>query len=443
MTDTQAPSQPDPIHALQVTTALQAALYGIAPLGMWQRLSAEVVEPKTRKAGLNAYAHVASLATPSHALFRAPNNDTLYSTAWLDVRREPAILTMPDTHGRYYTAQLLDLFSDTLTNIGPRLYGTQAGLFAVVGPGWSGDLPSTVTHIVRSETPFVLILLRILVDGPEDVPAVVALQQQFRIASLSRFEQGLQGVDPAADQDAPRFEAPDAQAWFARLDDFTRMVLVRDGEASVMAQFAAIGIGPGAATQQFPADDATLTRAHADGFKVAQAAGPTAGDMENGWRVMRRGIGVYGFDYVQRAVVWVGGPLANVIEESLYPSTVLDAKGDTLTGENNRYVVHFAPGQTPPVDFFWSLTIYKLSDGMLVENPLNRYSLGDRTKGVRYGSDGSLSVYIQHDSPGGDEVANWLPAPEEPFYLTLRLYGPREAAIAGQWRPPAVVRREK
>ncbi len=441
MSNPQAPSQPDPIHEFQYATALQAAIYGIAPLGMWQRLSAEVAEPATRKAGLNAYAHVTGLATPTRALFRAPNNDTLYSTAWLDVRHEPAILTAPDTHGRYYTAQLMDMFSDTLTNIGPRLYGTGAGVFAVVGPGWSGDLPSQVTHVIHSETPFVLILLRILVDGPDDVPAVVALQQQFRIASLSCFRQGADGIDPAAHDDAPLFEAPDARAWFARLDDFLRMTPVRDGEASAMAQFAAIGIGPGVATQQFPADDAMLARAHVDAVKVAQAVGPTAGDLENGWRVMRRGIGAYGFDYVQRASVWVGGPLANVVEESLYPSTILDSHGDMLTGKGKRYVVHFAPGQTPPVAFFWSLTIYKLSDGMLVENPINRYSVGDRTKGLIYGADGSLSIYVQQDAPGEDERANWLPAPDEPFYLTLRLYGPKEAAIKGEWQPPAVIPR--
>ncbi|MFN8475377.1 MAG: DUF1254 domain-containing protein [Anaerolineae bacterium] len=441
MTDTQTTTQPNLFEDFQYATALQAAIYGIAPLGMWQRLSAEVVEPKTRKAALNAYAHVTSLATPTHALFRAPNNDTLYSTAWLDVRREPALLTVPDTHGRYYTVQLMDMFSDTLTNIGPRLFGTQAGVFAVVGPGWNGELPPSVSHVIRSETPFVLILLRILVDGPEDVPAVVALQQQFHIASLPRFEQGLDGDEPGVEGDAPPFEAPDAKAWFARLDDFLRMTPVRDGEAAVMAEFAAIGIGPGTATQQFPADDDTLTRAHVDGVKVAQAVGPTAGDLENGWRVMRRGIGTYGFDYIQRSAVWVGGPLANIIEESLYPSTILDSHGDMLTGKGKRYVVHFAPGQTPPVAFFWSLTIYKLSDGMLVENPINRYSIGDRTKGVRYGADGSLSIYVQQYAPSEDEMANWLPAPDEPFYLTLRLYGPKETAIKGEWQPPAVVPR--
>lgn len=441
MTDTSTPTQADPLHAFQYATALQAAIYGIAPLGMWQRLSQEVAEPATRKAGLNAYAHVTHLATPTHALFRAPNNDTLYSTAWLDLRREPAILSMPDTHGRYYTAQLFDLFSDTLTNIGPRLFGTQADVFAVVGPGWQGDLPSSVKHVIRSETPFALILLRILVDGPKDVPTVVALQQQFRIASLARFVQDLDGADPATALDAPLFEAPDARAWFARLNDFMRMAPVREGEAALMAQFAAIGIGPGAATQQFPAGEDTLARAYADAVKVAQAVGPTAGDLENGWRVMRRGIGTYGFDYVQRAGVWVGGPLANVVEESLYPSTILDASGAMLTGRGKRYVVHFAAGQTPPVAFFWSLTIYKLSDGMLIANPINRYSIGDRTEGVQYGPDGALSIYVQHDAPSDDEKANWLPAPEEPFYLTIRLYGPREAAITGRWQPPAVVPR--
>ena len=211
--------------ALVQSTAFQAAIYGYPLLGMYRRMSEEVLDPATRKAPLDAYFHWTELATPDASPFPARNNDTLYSTAWLDLRREPAILTMPDTKGRYYTAHIMDMTTETIANIGQRLNGTEEGSFAVVGPGWHGDLPPGIKGVVHCETAFAYVLLRVLVDGPEDVANVTALQKQYSIASLSNYLTGKRG---ASETDAfPPYRASTAAERVAMLNTIIRASPVR------------------------------------------------------------------------------------------------------------------------------------------------------------------------------------------------------------------------
>ena len=425
---------------LAYATALQAAIYGYALEGMQQRLSAEIIDPATRKTGFNEYLHFTALSTPEVAPFRAPNNDTFYSTAWLDLRQEPVILQMPATEGRYYTAHLMDFYTETIANIGQRVYGTEPGLFAIVGPGWKGKLPDpdNIKAIIRCDTVFALVLLRVLVDGPEDVPAVVSLQKNFRITSLSRFLAGQTGADPNSLAGLRPYAAKTAQERFKVLDEILKLHPVRSGEEALMSQFATIGIGPASVAQRLRTDEQLLARAQADALKIIQEAGVKSGKMINGWIVKLAGIGRYGFDYLERSSVWDGGPLANVPEESIYASAVADSSGAMLTGKENNYRLHFAKGQIPPVNAFWSLTIYKRRDGYLVKNPINRYSIGNRTRGVKPDADGSLTILIQHESPGKEKESNWLPAPDEPFYMVLRIYGPKPEAVNGQWLPSPI-----
>jgi hypothetical protein len=433
---TPASSQQD----LAYVTAFQAYIYGFAPDGMMQRLSNEIINPATRKSGFNEYFHFTQLSTPEIAPFRAPNNDTLYSTAWIDLRKEPAILIMPDTNDRFYTAQIMDLYSNTIANVGKRLYSTEPGLFAIVGPGWKGQLPPNIKAVIRSDTIYACILLRILVDGPTDVSNVVDLQKQFKIASLSRFLKGETGTDPNTLKGLQPYRGNTPEERLQALNQILLMNPVIPGEQAVLDQFAHINIGPGKASERVSPDNATLVRANTDAKKLIQAAGLKLGDVVNGWRIIRQVIGTYGFDYLQRAAVWEGGPLANLPEESLYPSAVTDSQGKPLDGKGNRYVIYFKLDQIPPVNAFWSLTMYKMSDGMLVKNPINRYSIGNRTKGLKFGPDGSLTIYVQHNSPGKDKELNWLPAPDALFYMSLRLYGPQPEVIAGKWSPPPVER---
>lgn len=424
--------------ALAHATAFQATIFGYPLLGMYQRLTEETLTPQTRKAPFNAWFHYTALATPEISPFPAPNNDTLYSTAWLDLRKEPAILSMPDTGGRFYVAQVLDMTTETIANIGQRLNGTGAGDFAIVGTDWNGELPASVKQVVRSDTSIAYVLLRILVDGPGDVAAVNALQTKFTIASLSRYVAGQTGAG-AADP-VPPYKADNAAQRFEMLDRVIRMNPVRPRDAGMVASFAPIGVGPFPPALRLAPSAETLASAEKEARLSIASVGARTGRFVNGWRVAPAAIGRYDVDYLQRASVWDGGPLANVVEESFYPTALLDQNNRPLDGATGRYVLRFPPGSLPPVKAFWSLTMYKLGDKFLTANPIQRYSVGNRTPGLAKGADGSLTIPIQADAPQGADAANWLPAPREPFYMVLRLYGPEKAALDGAWKPPVVER---
>ncbi len=427
--------------ALAYATAFQATIYGYPLIGMYKRLTDEVLTPATRLAPLGSYFHYRSLATPEVSPFPAPNNDTLYSTAWLDLGTEPAILSMPDTHGRYYTAHILDMATETLTNVGQRLDGTAAGRFAVVGPGWSGALPPDIKRVIRSETRFAYVLLRLLVDGPADVPAVNALQDRFTIASLSRHIAGRAGSDDG-EPIAP-FVAASAAERLRMLDRVIRMSPVPERDRGIVGSFSVLDVGPTPPSLRIALDPPSLDRAEKDARALIASVGPRSGAFVNGWRKPAAAIGAYGVDYLQRASVWDGGPLANTADESFYPAALLDSRNRPLDGATGRYTLRFPAGQLPPVDAFWSITMYKLDDKNLVANAIGRYSIGNRTRGLAVAPDGSLTIAIQPERPADPALAaNWLPAPRQPFYLVLRLYGPRPDAISGAWTPPPLERQE-
>lgn len=435
----EIPVQQKSLQPLAYSTAVQAFLYAHAPIGMYQRFSDEVLNPETRKFGVDVFHHFSELSTPEKAPFRAPNNDTLYSTAWLDVRTEPVILAAPDTAGRYWTAQVMDFDSNTLTNFGARLDSTKASEFAVVGPSWQGELPQGVSRSVKCPTGFALVLLRVLVDGPDDVAAASKLQSQFTLASLSKHAVGGTGPSSDAIDGVPILRANSSSDRLAALDFLLNLNPTRVGEESILTQFALIGVGSKKSPLSTKPSEAVLARAEADALKAIEAAGPRIGKFANGWLVMSENIGAYGFDYLQRSSIWAGGPLANFPEESLYPSAITDVDGIPLDGSTGRYKLHFPAGQLPPVEFFWSLTMYDRNTGMLVKNSMNRYSLGNRTRGMEFERDGALSIYIQHESPGKDKESNWLPAPSGPFYLSMRLYGPKISALNGEWKVPPLL----
>lgn len=423
------------LRSYEELVATQAYLYGMPLVGMYELLHAQVLDAPTRTAGFNEFAHTTQLASAATNFIPAPNNDTVYSRAWLDLRGGPVLIDVPDTGDRYYTIQVLDLFSETLDNIGTRRYGNRAGTFAFVGPHETGALPDGV-QVVRSRTPFALAFMRILVNGEADLPAVVALQQRYTVrassADAAAVAQG-QDVLPTCDTDT-------ASGFFATMRQLLALLPSPAGEAAVLAGFERIGAAPGGTDQPEAVPVEVLEAGRARGDRIVEAAGRGFGASVNFWRIARTGVGTYGYDYLQRAVVWSKGALANVPEESLYPSALQDGDGQPLDGGAHRYRLHFPAGQLPPAEQFWSLTMYIYRNGFLVENPIDRYSIGDRTPNLAYGEDGSLTLYLQHDRPAPDEAPNWLPAPAEPFYVTLRLYGPTAAATTGAWAPPPIER---
>lgn len=411
--------------------AFQSEIFGYPLLGMYQRLSDEVLNPETRKASFNQYFHYRALATPTVSPFPAPNNDTLYSTAWLDLRHGPVILSMPDTKGRYYTAHIMDLTTETIANFGQRLNGTKAARFAVVGPGWKGALPRGIKDFVRSETVFASVLLRILVDGPSDVSAVNALQDQFGIEATRQADTKMS---------LSLFTTGDGQKRLDQLRDVISLSPIAEKDRGMVLSFAPLGITKLPDTFSVVRPDALISAAQRDARQLIASVGPKTGKIFDGWRYPPVAIGRYGADYLQRSSVWDGGPLANVTEEAFYPAALLDSSNRMLDGQIGTYKITFFPDKLPPAKAFWSLTMYRLDDKNLVENPIQRYSIGNRTKGLRYNSDGSLSIFIQADEPDPINKTNWLPAPRQPFYMVLRLYGPNEWALSGQWKAPPVER---
>lgn len=392
-------------------------VYGDPIVGMYALLYEQCLSPQSETA-LNQFVHTSNLSTPETTFVPAPNNDTTYSRAWLDLRSGPVLMETPDTDDRFYSIQFLDLFSDTLCNVGRRTTGTKPMRFAVVGPQGKGDAPADA-HVIQSQTNFVLAFLRVLVGGPEQLGEVKRIQTEIRIQPAN---------SPLGGEGLPVCSMDNGRAFFETLQKVLALTPIRADEKGYLEKLEEV--------LKLPDEVLDAGREHA--LKLVDRGGEQFGEEVNFWRIARKGIGTYGKDYFQRSVVWFKGALANMPEESLYPSTFQDENGDYLDGTNDYRLV-FSPDRLPPVSQFWSLTMYRFADGFLCANPIDRYSIGDRTEGLAYGEDGSLTIVIRHQKPATpEEFANWLPSPTERFYMTLRLYGPSKEVVEGKWTPPAV-----
>jgi hypothetical protein len=319
--------------------------------------------------------------------------------------------------------------------------GIGEGNYAIVGPDWNGSLPDRVKAI-KSPTNTVWIIGRILVNGPTDVSNVTALQDQLTLTPLSQFEKpsGTGGTQarPYSDKLQPSGNAREDVKFFEELRVALKNNPPSKGEEALMATFNRIGLGRNEtpyAGNMDPAVVEGLVQAIPVGKQiVTDALMNMKGSDNNGW-TYRTDIGAYSYDYLTRAAVAEGGLGANLPEEAVYPKAQADSDGKPLNGAD-KYVIHFTAGKMPPVDAFWSLTLYNASTFMLVANPIDRYAIGDRTQGLKYNADGSLDIYIQHDAPL--ERSNWLPAPEGDFYLILRIYQPKPQVLNGTYQIPPV-----
>ncbi|KAA1193949.1 DUF1254 domain-containing protein [Pseudohalioglobus sediminis] len=370
---------------------------------------------------------------------RAPNNDTLYYSGWFDISEEPLIIHTPDTQGRYYTIAVTNLYSE-VEHIGRRTTGTKQQYFGLTGPNWKGRLPDDVTRIsVESEQGW--LLGRMLVEGPEDYEAAMALVNDIWLASLSEFTPGQRPAMP------PKIKAPATDVinnleFFSTFHAQLEKLPPRPDEAALMAQFEAIGLSRSQSFDPTTLSEAArrgLERAVVAGKKLVEAATQRTIPDYNGWMISKK-IGRYGFDYMHRASVARGG-YGNLPEESLYPAMLFDADGELLEG-GQVYQLHFAADEMPPVNGFWSLSAYRLTDQQLEENEFQRYSIGDRTKGLRYNTDGSLTLTLQHEKPD-DTEANWLPVPAGNYLLVMRLYEPAAAVLEDEYLLPRLQRIEQ
>lgn len=396
---------------------------------------------------MNAFHHLREYPSAEFREVVRPNFDTLYSIAWIDVSREPQIISAPDTQGRYYLLPIIDMWSNVIAAPGKRTTGTDAASWAIVPKGWSGRLPTNVGRI-EATTPHLWVIGRTQTNGPADYAAVHAIQDQYKVVPLSRWGRSVQPpqhtVDPSIDMKTPplvQINTMPADRYFALAADLMTLHPPAPTDWSIVARLERIGIVPGKPfnlADQPPHVQAALTRAVPAGLEGIKQRIPTLARISNGWQMNTETMGSYGIAYLKRACIALAGLGANQPEDAIYPFNVADADGNPLKGES-RYEFHFPKDQLPPVDAFWSLTMYD-ADGFQVANPINRFAIGDRDP-LTYNPDGSLTIYIQHDNPGPDKQPNWLPSPPSgTLGVTLRLYAPRPEIINGRWNPPPIRR---
>jgi len=407
----------------------------------WDWVTQPPATELTPHSAVNHFWHARILFDDSDHENRAPNNDTLYSAAWVDLSTEPVILSHPEMGSRYFTFELVAITSDNYGYVGRRATGSQAGDFALVGPGWSGDLPQGVRRTATAPSPWILVLGRTLVDGEKDLPAVRDLQDQYRLTPLSLFGKEGAAVPERRDVLEPVDPADPLTTWKTLNAMLAENPPPKEHEL-LTKQFAAIGVGGGldVDAQPEPVKQGLIAAASAGLPMLEQQF--ESGDwarLINGWRYPPPEMGHFGDDFVKRAAEQaMFGVAANDLEEAMYLVAFDDAEGAKLSA--GSYEIRFAPGEQPPVDAFWSLTAYN-EDRNLIGNPINRYSIGDRSPGLVTDSDGSLTLSFQPDSPGLDREANWLPIPREGgWFCMLRMYLPRADVIDAKWQCPPIRR---
>ena len=441
----QTPSASNDWEELRAyTLGVQAYIYSYPyvylPELRYQWVTKPVDPENVPYAPLNHFWHSNKLITPEYQNGGTPNNDTLYSEAWVDISKEPVILSVPDMGTRYYAIEMGGMDSDNFDYVGQRTTGTKAGNYAIVGPGWKGQLPKGVKLLQPSPTPFALFLARTFVSGSDDVPVALKLMAQYKITPLSLWGK----PDAKAPEDrkvlAPFDRKSDPLADWKTINATMAENPPPAKHQILLTQFAQIGVGPGIDVDKL--DDPTkrgLARAAVDGRKLLENS-ITAGagtKRVNGWKYPPPDMGRAGQheDFLLRGglqCMW--GIITHDVAEAVYLNSDTDSDGQPLSGAT-RYSLTFPPGGLPKVKSFWSLTIYDANHN-LIANPLNRYSIGDRTKGLKQNPDGSITLYVQNESPGADKESNWLPAPKGGFNLTLRAYSPGQEIIEQSWIPP-------
>jgi hypothetical protein len=371
--------------------------------------------------------------------------DTLFATAWADLGKEPLVLSVPDTNGRYYVIALLDMWTNVFGSIGKRTTGTGAANFLIAGPGWQGTPPADVKQTFRSPTRFVWVNGQMQADGPRDYAAVNALQKQYKLTPLSTWGQPYTPpaevpVAAGADNKTPPLEQVqkmDAGAYFGLLARLMKDNPPARADGPMVEKLKALGIEPGKDfdMSKLDPDTAEGLRRAMGGFEVLQK-GVKELKTENGWIVMPKDMGNYGIDYDTRAGIALVGLGAIEPRDVVYPTAFIDGDGKPLDGAN-RYLLHFDKGQTSPTNATWSVSMYD-PQGFYVPNAINRYNLA-RWMPLKYNADGSLDLYIQASSPGADKEDNWLPAPPSgPFNLTVRDYWPKETVLDGTYKLPPI-----
>lgn len=447
---TPGPVRPDWRAEYAYTAGVQAFVYGFPYISYAQLRHAWVTNKRDPEvvpyAAVNHFWHAQRLLDASYRDGGSPSTDTLYSLAWVDLGEEPVILSHPDMGERYFTFQLAGFTSDNFDYIGQRTTGTAAGDFALVGPGWEGDLPDGVRRVEQSTTPWVLILGRTAVDGADDLPAARALQGQYRLTPLTLWGTPGAAVPDRRDVYAPAPASDPLSPW-KTLNAMLAENPPPRHHFLVLNQLRDIGIAAGLDVEDQPAVvKEALARAATAGMALLQqqfVSGDWATTV-NGWRYPPPEEGRFGDDFLKRAAdQCLAGIAANDPAEAVYLLNFQDGVGAPFSPQG-RYAVRFSADQLPPVDAFWSLAAYTAADLNLIPNEANRYSIGDHSKQLPRDTDGGLTLHLQPAAPGGAADDNWLPtSATQPWFLILRLYRPGPPVIDGTWRCPPVTRTDQ
>jgi hypothetical protein len=401
------------------------------------------------KTAWNELWNSARLYTPADTAIQTPNADTLYSFIGADLRSEPLVLTVPAMEReRYFSVQLIDYYTFNFDYIGTRTTGNGGGSFLLAGPSWKGETPKGVAKVLRSETELVFVGYRTQLFSPSDIDNVKKVQAGYKVQSLSAFlGQPTPKAEPAIDFIRPL--TPEQQKTSVDLFNILNFVLqfcpTVPSETGLMERFSKIGVGGGRtfdASKLSPELKTAIEQGMADAWadlaslqKRIDAGEITSGDLFGTREYLKN-------NYLYRMAAAVLGIYGNSKQEAMYPVYAIDAEGKKLDG-TNRYTVRFAPGQLPPVNAFWSMTMYELPASLLVANPLNRYLINSpMLPNLKLDADGGLTLLIQNESPGADKEANWLPAPKGPFIMFMRLYWPKPEALEGKWTAPPLKRAE-
>lgn len=446
------PSEPvDSISGLTeaeiIKRAREAYIYGypLVMMEMTRRVMTNFERPTGMGAPVNQISRKETFPDEKFTAVVKPNCDTYYALAWLDLSHEPLVLEIPDTRGRYFLLPILDAWSNVIASPGKRTTGTQAQTFLISGPGWNGKVPGRMKQI-HSPTNISWMAGRTQVNSKEDGATVVAeIQNGYRLTPLSsygrRYDPPAGKADSGISMNAPVKQVNDmpVDVYFNLLNQLMISNPPSPADSAMLRRIAILGVAP---RDRF--DKSKFSPAVQDSIRILPlwckkylAESAMKQEKRNGW-VMMTGLGDYGTRYELRAMIAGRGLGANLDADAVYPTSTIDVAGEPYNGAKHKYLLHFDPGKIPPSNAFWSLTMYNM-DNFLVANPINRFAIGDRNE-LKTNPDGSLDIYIQKDHPGKDSESNWLPAPDGPFNLTLRIYWPKEEVLTGTWVPPAVVK---
>jgi hypothetical protein len=400
------------------------------------------------KTGWNTLYNTARVYTPDDKAIQTPNSDTPYSFVGADLRIEPLVITVPAVEKeRYYSLQFIDMYTFNFAYVGSRATGNEAGSYLLAGPDWEGEKPAGIKEVIRSETRLAFILYRTQLFNPADIDNVKAIQAGYKVEPLSAF---LRHPPPAAAASMDFFKPLDPQdertspAFFTELNFILQFCPTNPSETALMERFAKLGVGAGKTFDPetlSPDIRKAVTDGMADAWKAF--AEYKATELDTGKKTSADGFGTRAFlknDYMARMASAALGIYGNSKDEAIYPAYFTDADRQPTTGAN-RYTLRFAPGQLPPVNAFWSLTLYQLPSSLLYANPLDRYLINSpMLPDLKKDADGAITLYLQNESPGADKESNWLPVPKGAFFAVMRLYWPKPEALDGKWKAPALER---